>query len=136
MGLQTTLLDMLLLGCTALTVVVAFKAVGNILVIALLVTPAATSRLFFDRLVPMMFGAVAAGCAASVIGLYAGYHAEVSPGGTIVLASTAGFALAWLFAPRHGALHIALPSRRALEPAGAVAEVIIESRRIREPHGS
>jgi manganese/iron transport system permease protein len=137
MGLHTVLLDMLLLGFTALTVVVAFKAVGNILVIALLVTPAATARLFVDRLMPMMGGAVVAACAASIVGLYIGYHADVSPGGAIVLVSTAGFAAAWLFAPRHGVLARAMPWQRARvrrEPAEAVAEVIIESRRIQEPH--
>jgi manganese/iron transport system permease protein len=137
MGLHTLLLDMFLLGFTALTVVIAFKAVGNILVIALLVTPAATARLFVDRLMPMMAGAVATACGASVVGLYIGYHGELSPGGAIVLVSTAGFALSWLFAPRHGVLSQALPWERARvrrEPAEAVADVIIESRRIREPH--
>lgn len=139
MGLHTVALDMLLLGFTALTVVIAFKAVGNILVIALLVTPAATARLFVDRLVPMMAGAVGAAIAASVAGLYAGYHAEVSSGGAIVLISTGGFAVAWLFAPRHGVLAHSLPWERARarrQPAAALAEVVIESRRIREPHRS
>ncbi|MEX2225617.1 MAG: metal ABC transporter permease [Dehalococcoidia bacterium] len=137
MGLHTVMLDMLLLGFTALTVVIAFKAVGNILVIALLVTPAATARLFVDRLLHMMAGSVAAACMASVVGLYIGHHGDVSPGGAIVLVSTAGFALAWLFAPRHGVLSQSFPWERARlrsEPAEAVAEVIIESRRIQEPH--
>jgi manganese/iron transport system permease protein len=137
MGLNALGLDMLLLAFTALTVVIAFKAVGNILVIALLVTPAATARLFVDRLLPMMAGAVAAAFAASIAGLYIGYHADVSPGGAIVLVSTAGFAAAWLFAPAHGVLARAMPWERARlrhEPAEAVAEVIIESRRIQEPH--
>jgi manganese/iron transport system permease protein len=137
MGLHIVGLDMLLLTLTALTVVIAFKAVGNILVIALLVTPAATARLFVDRLMPMMAVAVAAACAASVAGLYIGYHGEFSPGGAIVLVSTVGFALAWLFAPRHGVLSRELPWERARvqrEPAEAVAEVTIASRRIREPH--
>jgi manganese transport system permease protein len=80
---------------------------------------------------------VAATFAASIVGLYVGYHADVSPGGAIVLLSTAGFAVAWLFAPRHGVLSRAMPWERARlrhEPAEAVAEVIIESRRIQEPH--
>jgi manganese/iron transport system permease protein len=139
MGLHTVLLDMLLLGFTALTVVIAFKAVGNILVIALLVTPAATARLFVDRLAPMMVLSVAAALVASIGGLYVGYHAEVSPGGAIVLVSTGVFGVAWLLAPRHGLLSQQLPWERARvrrEPAAAVAEVVIESRRIQTPHSS
>jgi len=137
MGLPTLGLDVLLLGFTALTVVISFKAVGNILVIALLVTPAATARLFVDRLAPMMAGAVALGCVSSVAGLYAAHHAGISTGGTIVLIATGAFAAAWLFAPRHGVLSQSLPWARARvrrEPAEAVATVIIESRRIQEPH--
>ena len=137
MGLHTVLLDMLLLGFTSLTVVIAYKAVGNILVIALMVTPAATARLYVDRLMPMMAGAVALACAASIVGLYVGHYGELSPGGAIVLVSTAGFTLSWLFAPRHGLLSRGFPWERARlrrEPAEAAVEVIIASRRIREPH--
>jgi len=138
MGLPVLALDMLLLGLTALTVVVSFKAVGNILVIALLVTPAATARLFVDRLLPMMALSVALALAASVAGLYIGYHSGVSPGGTIVMASTAGFFAAWLFAPVRGVLAPYIPWERERlrhEPAEAVAEVVLASREIREPHG-
>jgi manganese/iron transport system permease protein len=137
MGLHTIALDVLLLGFTALTVVISFKAVGNILVIALLVTPPATARLFVDRLLPMMAGAVAAGCVSSIAGLYIADHAGISPGGTIVLIATGAFAVAWLFAPRHGVLSRSMPWTRARvrrEPAEAVASVTIESRRIQEPH--
>jgi manganese/iron transport system permease protein len=69
MGLYALGLNMLLLAFTALTVVIAFKAVGNILVIALLVTPAATARLFVDRLLPMVAGAVAGAIAGSIVGV-------------------------------------------------------------------
>lgn len=139
MGLPVVALDVLLLALTALTVVVAFKAVGDILVISLLITPAATARLFTDRLLPTAVGAAALGSAASLVGLYVGYHQSVSPGGTIVLIATSVFFVTWLGAPRHGFI-AALMARgdRALlrsEPE-AVAEVILASPGIRTPHES
>jgi len=137
MGLNVLLVNVGLLLLTALTVVVAFKAVGNILVIALLITPAATARLLTDRLSRMMALAALLGAAASVIGLYVGYHQGTSTGGVIVLASTVGFFAAWLFAPRHGIMSEALARRRGArlhaEPE-AEAEVIVASPEIQSPH--
>jgi len=137
MGLPVLALDLLLLALTALTVVVAFKAVGNILVIALLITPAATARLFAERLVATAVLACAFGVAASIAGLYVGYHTGVSAGGTIVLISTATFFAAWLLAPRHGILSTGLARRDgALLRARpeAEAEIILASPELRAPH--
>lgn len=137
MGLPVVALDALLLALTALTVVVSFKAVGNILVIALLITPAATARLFTDRLVPTIGLAAAIGAGASVVGLYAGYQLETSAGGVIVLTATVTFLAAWLLAPRHGIVADRMARRGGAllrsEPE-AVAEVILASPEIRAPH--
>lgn len=137
MGLPVVALDALLLALTALTVVVSFKAVGNILVIALLITPAATARLFTDRLVPTIRLAAAIGAGASVVGLYAGYQLETSAGGVIVLTATVTFLAAWLLAPRHGIVADRMARRGGAllrsEPE-AVAEVILASPEIRAPH--
>jgi manganese/iron transport system permease protein len=137
MGLPVVALDVLLLTLTALTVVVSFKAVGNILVISLLITPAATARLFTDRLLSTILLAALLGCSASVTGLYVGYHLETSAGGVIVLVATITFFVAWLLAPSHGVIALRMARRdRALlrsEP-GAVAEVILASPEIRAPH--
>lgn len=137
MGLPVVALDALLLALTALTVVVSFKAVGNILVIALLITPAATARLFTDRLVPTISLAAAIGAGASVVGLYAGYQLETSAGGVIVLTATVTFLAAWLLAPRHGIVADRMARRGGAllrsEPE-AVAEVILASPEIRAPH--
>ena len=138
MGLPVVAIDVLLLVLTALTVVVAFKAVGNILVISLLLTPAATARLFTDRLVSMASLAAALGAVASVIGLFVGYHLGASSGGIIVLTLTSMFFAAWLLAPRHGVVwtRIALGDRSLLlgEPE-AEAEVVLASPEIQAPHG-
>lgn len=137
MGLPVLALDIVLLTLTALTVVVAFKAVGNILVIALLITPAATARILTDRLLPMAVLASLFGVAASIIGLYLGWHYQIAEGGAIVLVSTAGFFVAWLAAPEHGIIARGLarrdPALLTSEPE-AVAEVILSSQEIRTPH--
>jgi len=139
MGLPVLAVDVALLAITALTVVVSFKAVGNILVIALLITPAATARLYTDRLKPMMGLSVAIALAASVAGLYVGYHRETSTGGVIVLVITGIFLASWLFAPGAGIVASAWERRAsALEggPPEAEAEVLLASPELtaRGPH--
>ena len=136
-GLHVVALDVLLLALTALTVVVSFKAVGNILVISLLITPAATARLFTDRLGSTALLAAAFGALAGVTGIFIGYHTDTSAGGVIVLTATAIFFAAWLLAPRHGIIPASLARRNRellrAEPE-AEAEIILASPEIRAPH--
>ena len=135
MGLPVLWLDVALLVLTALTVVVAFKAVGNILVIALLITPAATARLLTDRLLPMAGLAAALGVVAVIAGLFVGYNEDTSAGGTIVLISAGMFFVAWLFAPGAGVVTVALARRETISgQPEAVAEVILASPQIQTPH--
>jgi manganese/iron transport system permease protein len=137
MGLPVVALDVLLLVLTALTVVISFKAVGNILVISLVITPPATARLLTSRLLPTMLLAAAIGASAAVVGVYVGHANDVSSGGTIVLLATVAFFAAWLVAPRHGMLTSALERRRSAvlrEQPEAVAEVILASSGIQAPH--
>jgi len=137
MGLPVVAIDMLLLLLTALTVVVAFKAAGNILVISLLITPAATARLLTQRLAPMAALSALLGVLASVVGVFIGWHVDTSAGGVIVLVSTATFFAAWLAAPRAGLLALAMARRDGgllRSQPDAVAEIILASPEIRAPH--
>ncbi len=102
MGLPVFWLDMLLFTLVTLAVVISLRAVGNVLVVAMLITPAATARLLTDRLLPMMAMAAALGALSGVVGLYISYHANLAAGGLIVLVVTGLFLLAWLLSPRHG----------------------------------
>ena len=83
-----------LMTLLALVVVVGIQAVGVILITALLITPATTARLFSSRLPVMLVLAAVFGGAASLVGLYASYYANIASGAAIVLTSTAGFLLA------------------------------------------
>jgi manganese/iron transport system permease protein len=85
------LLDLLLLGLITLAIVVSLRAIGNILVLAMLVTPAATARLITNRLLTMQLLSAAIGSVAGVIGLYVSFWWNVASGGAVVLTATGIF---------------------------------------------
>ncbi|MFE3137940.1 anchored repeat-type ABC transporter permease subunit [Streptomyces scopuliridis] len=103
-GLPVFALDIVLYALVTITVVISLQAVGNILVLALLITPAACARLLTDRIGVMMTLAPAIGAGSAVIGLYLSYAYNLAAGGLIVLVVTGVFILCWLLAPRHGLL--------------------------------
>jgi ABC-type Mn2+/Zn2+ transport system permease subunit len=97
-------LHYLLLVLIALTIVVSLQTVGVALMVAMLVTPAATAYLLTRRLWHMMVVGAAIGAVSSVAGLYLSFYANVASGAAVVLVATALFILAFLFAPRRGAV--------------------------------
>ncbi|OFP36373.1 ABC transporter ATP-binding protein [Corynebacterium sp. HMSC071B10] len=104
MHLPVATLDLALYLCVTAAVVVSVQTIGNILVIALLVTPASAARLFTDNLETMMLLAALIGVAGSVLGVWLAWSFDSPTGATIVLCVTAIFGLSWLFAPRRGVL--------------------------------
>jgi len=101
-GYPTTALDALLLILLTVTIVIGIQAVGIILVLAMLVTPAATARLIVDRFTPMMLLGAAIGVLSGLVGYYISFYAGVASGGTIVLVSTALFVVVFFASPSHG----------------------------------
>ncbi|WP_165984964.1 anchored repeat-type ABC transporter permease subunit [Streptomyces sp. YIM 98790] len=101
-GLPVFRLDLLLYVLVTLVIVMSLQAIGNVLVLALLITPAATARLLTDRLWPMTVLSAVLGAGGGLLGLYVSYHHDLAAGGTIVIVLTAFFTVAWLLAPRHG----------------------------------
>lgn len=104
MGLPVFWLDIVLYVLVTLAIVVSVQTIGNILVLALLITPAAAARLLTDRLVTMMILAPVIGALGAFAGLYLSWGFDLPVGGTIVLVLTAVFLLLWMLAPRHGLL--------------------------------
>ncbi|SOD62884.1 manganese/iron transport system permease protein [Streptomyces zhaozhouensis] len=104
LGLPVFALDLALYIMVSIAVVISVQTIGNILVLALLVTPAATARLLTDRLGLMMLLAPLVGGASALIGLYLSWSIDLPTGGTIVLVATGFFLLSWGAAPRHGLL--------------------------------
>jgi ABC-type Mn2+/Zn2+ transport system permease subunit len=99
-GINTGRLEYLFLALVALTIVVSLQAVGIILVVAMLVTPAATAQLLTVRFTRVMLFAGVIGIASAIIGLYVSYWMDVASGATIVLVQTAAFLVALGFGPR------------------------------------
>lgn len=101
-GLRVFWLDIALYVLVTVAIVISVQTIGNILVLALLVTPAAAARLLTDRLGVMMLLAPAIGGSGAIVGLYLSWSYDLPVGGTIVLVLAGVFLLAWTFAPRHG----------------------------------
>ncbi|WP_186290558.1 metal ABC transporter permease [Gordonia zhaorongruii] len=101
-GLRPKWTRALLLALLALTCVIALQIVGVILVVAMLIVPGSTARLLTDRFGTMLLIAPTIAAVTTVTGLYCAYWFDVAPGGMVVLAQGAVFALVWLLEPRHG----------------------------------
>lgn len=103
-GLPVMALDLVLYVAVAVAVVISVQTIGNVLVLALLVTPAAAARLLTDSLGRMMLIAPIIGGMSALVGLYLSWSFDLPTGGTIVLVATAVFIASWVLAPRHGAI--------------------------------
>jgi manganese/iron transport system permease protein len=114
-GVPVDALEYAFLALVALTIVVSLQAVGIILVVAMLVTPAATGQLLTVRFGTLVLLAVAIGIASSVLGLYISYWLDVATGATIVLVQTGLFLVALALGPRTGLLSRRRPARPTVE---------------------
>jgi manganese/iron transport system permease protein len=125
LGYRVAVLDLILNVAVALVVVAAVKAVGTVLVIALLTVPGATARLLSGRLTVIMALSVAVACLSGWVGLAVSYEASVNhglrlaSGGTVVLAMVACYALALPFGP----IAARWGRRRPVPPAEAAADL-------------
>jgi manganese/iron transport system permease protein len=113
-GYPVFALDIALLLLVSSTVVVSLQTVGNLLILALLVTPAATARLLTDRLYTMFALSVVIAVVSGIVGLYISFHWSVAAGGAIVLTATVLFIIAFIVAPQHGLLSQYIDRRRGL----------------------
>jgi manganese/iron transport system permease protein len=118
-GLPVAGLEYLLLGLLGVTIVVSIQAVGVILVVAMLVTPAATAQLLLVRFERLMILASVLAMVAAVTGLYVSFYLNVASGASIVLVETLFFGIALLFGPRTGLLSSRLTRRSMIAPPGS-----------------
>ncbi len=103
-GIPVVAVDYLLTACTSLVVVSGVRVAGVILVVALIITPAASAYLLTDRLNRMVIISAAIG----ILGYWLGFFLTIvmgsSPGPTIVVTMTLIFLLVLVLAPRYGIL--------------------------------
>ncbi|MDJ0554235.1 MAG: metal ABC transporter permease [Microcoleaceae cyanobacterium MO_207.B10] len=103
-GLPVNLLNLGLMMLIGLTIVASLKAVGVVLVLSLLITPASTAYLLVKRLHQVMILGVGIGILSSISGMYISYFYNLPSGPAIVLVSFGLFILAFLFSPTQGIL--------------------------------
>ncbi|MBM7587170.1 iron/zinc/copper transport system permease protein [Bacillus pakistanensis] len=111
-GLSTKVIHYLLMTMLTMVTVASLQTVGIVLVVAMLITPAATAYLLTDRLSVMIYLAASFGAVAAIIGLYFSFTYNLSSGATIVLVSTLMFIAVFLFSPKHGFVRKLIKSKR------------------------
>jgi manganese/iron transport system permease protein len=114
-GLPVNLLRELLLGLMAVTIVISIQTIGIVLVVAMLVTPAATATLLVRRFPLVMLVGAVQGIVGAVTGLYLSFYLNIASGATIVLVLTSMFVLALIISPRPGSLRGRLRQPSALD---------------------
>lgn len=93
-GGRTALADAALLLLVAAALLVGVQALGNLLVLAVVIGPAATARLLVRRMTPMMAVAAAIAVVGAVAGLYLSYYANTAAGASVAMALVALFLVA------------------------------------------
>jgi manganese/iron transport system permease protein len=101
-GIPVRFIQYLLPALVSVTAVASIKSVGIVLVLALLVTPAATGTLLARRLPGIMAASTTIALLATVVGLYLSFYLDLPTGPSIVMIATALFALAMVLSPSKG----------------------------------
>lgn len=97
MGINVSFFHYLLMVLLTLVSVTAMQSVGTILIVAMLITPAATAYLYATSLKIMLMLSATIGACSSVIGLFIGYSFNVAAGSSIVLTAAAFFVISFFY---------------------------------------
>jgi ABC-type Mn2+/Zn2+ transport system permease subunit len=92
-GFSTRIFHNIMLTMIAITVVASFQTVGTLLVLGMLIAPAATGALFARRISTMMLIAAVVGSTSTYVGLLISYHFNLAAGASIVLTAVFIFAV-------------------------------------------
>lgn len=104
-GWSVSGIDVLILGLAGLVSIVGLQAVGAILVVAMLIIPAVTARLWAERILHMLILSGVLGAASGYIGTcISALFPDKPTGAVIILTSGSFFVLSFLIAPQRGAL--------------------------------
>ncbi|PRS28692.1 metal ABC transporter permease [Bacillus pumilus] len=111
-GLPNRMIHYFLMTLLTLVTVASLQTVGIILVVAMLITPAATAYLLTDRLWIMIYLSAFFGAVSAVVGLGLSFTYNLSSGASIVLVATILFGSAFILSPKQGILWRSLRSKR------------------------
>lgn len=104
LGIPVVLMHYVFMSLVSVTTVAAFDAVGAIMVVAMLITPAAAAYLWTDRLSIMFVLSGAFGVISAVLGYYVATWLDTSISGTMAFATGIVFMVSFLCSPTHGLL--------------------------------
>jgi len=110
-GINTRQMQYGLLALLSLVIVASIKAVGIILVIAVLIAPGAISFLLTERFERMLWASIFIAVSCALLGILGSYYIDSAPAPTIVVLLTIIFIVAFLFAPKRGILRQKTPIR-------------------------
>jgi manganese transport system permease protein len=110
-GIRVDALNFVLMICLVLTMIASLQAVGVILLLGLLIAPAATVYLLCDSYPAMLWGGGFLGMLGTCTGLLLSYWLNLPSGACIVLVLGAIFFAAYLFSPRYGLIRRFLRTR-------------------------
>jgi manganese/zinc/iron transport system permease protein len=141
LGMRVGALHYGFMALVAATTVASFQVVGSILVIAMLIVPAATAFLLTRRLWVMVFLSLLVAAGASIGGHWSalvvpellGYEGDTSTAGMIAVFSGLLFLCAWLFSPQQGVVALGLHRLREWERV-AKDDVLAALWRLQEKH--
>lgn len=111
-GLPTKVIHYVIMILLTIATVASLQTVGVVLVVAMLVTPAATAYLLTNRFWMMLILSSIFGSLSSVIGLYISFEYNLAPGAVIVLVATVFFLITFTFSPKQGLLWRTLRTRK------------------------
>lgn len=103
-GIPVMLFHYLLMSLVSFTTVASFESVGAILVVGMLIIPAATAYLLTERLSVMIVISMVIGIISSVLGYYMAYMYDASIAGCMITVAGILFLVALFFSPTHGVI--------------------------------
>lgn len=118
-GIPVALFHYVLMGLVSVTTVASFESVGAILVVGMLVVPAATAYLLTERLGVMIAYSMIVGVISSTLGYYASVLLDASIAGCMITVAGVLFIIALLFSPSHGVVWRKLKQRRGMAEEAA-----------------
>ncbi|MBY7141998.1 metal ABC transporter permease [Virgibacillus sp. NKC19-3] len=102
LGIPVLLMHYLYMGLVSITTVAAFDSVGAIMVVAMLITPAASAYLWTDKLSIMLVLSSAFGVVSAISGYYIATWIDTSISGSMAFATGVVFFVSFIFSPKHG----------------------------------
>ena len=102
LGIPVLIMHYVFMGLVSVTTVASFDAVGAIMVVAMLITPAASAYLWTDRLATMIVLSGSFGVISAVTGYYIAAWIDTSISGSMAFATGIVFMISFIFSPKHG----------------------------------